>query len=128
MDIANFVANYLADANFGTVGTDIFVGQIPNDINGIYVERIGGTLNNYVPIEESVVNVYAKNTSAAACILTLEKLKRHIHRMHSTDDELTYVYTFLVLGDIEDVARDIEYAKVFKITLQVVHRDKSLIS
>ena len=48
--------------------------------------------------------------------------------MHSTDDELTYVYTFLVLGDIEDVARDIEYAKVFKITLQVVHRDKSLIS
>jgi len=34
----------------------------------------------------------------------------------------------LVIGDVEDVDRDLEYAKVFKITVQVNHRDLALIS
>lgn len=128
IDIAERVAQYLDGAGFGTVGTDIFVGQIPADTNGLYTMRTGGQLDNYVPIEESVVDVYIKNTSSQEAIETLESIKRYIHRMHTTEIGNAYVYTFLVLGDIEEVSRDLEYAQIYKLTVQVVYRDNALIS
>jgi hypothetical protein len=128
MDIANTVANYLQTAGFGTVGSDIFVGYIPDDTNGVWIERIGGNLNYYLPIEESVVNIYVKNTKASIAIDKIEDIKRYIHRMYSVDSATSYIYTLLVLSDVEDLSRDIEYEKVYKITVQVVFRDKTLIS
>ena len=128
MDIAYDVAKYLADNGFGTLGTSIFAGQIPNGTNGVWVTRIGGVLNNYVPIEESAVNIYVKDTSAQACVTKLENIKKFIHRMHSTTTANENVYTFLVIGDVEDLARDLEYEKVYKLTLQVVYKKSSIIS
>ena len=128
IDVALTVGTYLDNANFGTVGTDIFIGQIPATQDGIYIMRAGGQMNNYVPIEESVVDIYVKNTTSQQAIQTLEQIKRYIHRMHSTTIGNDYIYTFLVLGDIEDVQRDLELAKIYKITLQVVHRDEAVIS
>jgi hypothetical protein len=128
MDIANTVATYLQNAGFGTVGSNIFIGYIPDDTNGIWVERIGGALNNYLPIEESIVNIYIKDIKASTAIDKIEDIKRYIHRMHSVDYATSFIYTLLVLGDVEDVARDLEYAKVFKLTVQVVYRDKAVIS
>ncbi len=127
-DISNTVAQYLDNAGYGDLGTDIFVGQMPAEQNGIYVVRAGGLQNNYVPLEESVVDIYIKDTSSSNAISTLEQIKRYIHRMHSTSIGNDYMYTLLVLGDIEDVQRDLELAKIYKLTLQVVHRDTSVIS
>lgn len=128
IDVALTVGTYLDQGGYGTVGDDIHIGQIPAASNGIYVVRSGGQMHNYVPIEEAVVDIYVKNTSSADAIDILERIKRYIHRMHSTTVGTDYVYTFLVIGDIEDVQRDLELAKIYKITLQVVHRDTSLIS
>lgn len=128
MDIAYEVAKYLANAGFGTLGTTIFAGQIPAELNGVWTERAGGQFNNYVPIEESVVDIYVKDTSASDAITKLESIKRYIHRMHNTQIDSSYIYVFLVIGDITDVQRDAEYAKVLKISVQVLHRDTSLIS
>jgi len=128
MDIANTVATYLDNAGFGDIGIDIFVGYIPDETDGIWVERIGGSLNYYVPMEESVVNIYVKDTSATSAIDKIEDIKRYIHRMHSVDSVTSFIYTLLVLGDVEDVARDLEYSKVYKLTVQIVYRDKAVIS
>lgn len=128
MDISYQVAQYLVNAGFGTLGTSIFVDQIPANTNGVYVVRAGGQLNNYVPVEETVLDIYIKDTSASDAITKLENIKRYIHRMNNTAAGSAYVYTFLVIGDIQDVQRDMEYAKIYKITLQVVHRDTSVIS
>lgn len=128
MDIAGEIATYLANANYGTLGTSIFVGQIPAELNGLYVMRTGGQLNNYLPIEETVVDIYCKDTSASDCVTTLESIKRYIHRMHTTLTANAYVYSVLVIGDVEDVARDTEYAKIMKISVSVTHRSLGLIS
>ena len=128
MDIANELATYLDNAGFGTVGTDIFVGQIPEDTNGIWVEHIGGQLNNYVPIEEAALNIFIKSTKASTAVITLNNIKDFIHRMHSTSITNAYVYTFLVIGDVEDMSRDLEYAREYKLTVQVVYRNTAIIS
>jgi hypothetical protein len=128
MDIAYKLAQYLANAGFGTLNTDIFVGQLPENTNGVWVERIGGQLNNYVPIEESALNIYASNTSSQAAVEQLEGIKRFIHRMHSTSSTGVFMYTILVIGDVEEVSRDLEYNKIYKLTVQLVYRATSLIS
>lgn len=127
-DIAYNIGLYLQNSGFGTLGTDIFVGQIPASENGIYVLRSGGKLNNYIPIEESVVDIYIKDIKSETAISKLEQIKRNIHRMHTVNLSDDFLYTLLVLGDIDDVQRDIEYEKIYKLSVQVIHRDKSLIS
>ncbi len=101
---------------------------MPDETNGIWVERSGGSLANYVPIENPLVDIYAKNTSAEDAMTAIENIKRYIHRMHNTSTANSYIYSFLVISDIETVMRDLEYAKIFKITVQIMHRDTSVIS
>lgn len=132
MDIADILCQYLDDANFGVVGTSIFPGQIPNDTNGIYIVRVGGTPNMYTSIEESVCDIYVKDSSSKDAITLLERIKRAIHRSHSisvtVESNTAYIHSLLVIGDVQDVARDLEYSKVYKITVQTLSRDTALIS
>lgn len=127
-DIAYDTAKYLADNGFGTLGTDIHVGYMPDDDAAIAVILSGGLPHKYTPINDSVLDIYVKNTSASEAISTLSSIKNFIHRMHNTSLTNNFAYSFLVIGDIEDVARDPEYSKVFKLTVQLLHRDTTLIS
>lgn len=128
MDIAYEIAKYLADNGFGTLGTDIFVDQIPSDQNGIYVSSIGGSMDYYTPIEEAALDIYVKNTSAETCKDTLKDIANHIHRMYDTTTANAHIYSILAIGNIENVDRDLEYAKIYKQTYSVRCRDSGLIS
>lgn len=128
MDIAKELGTWLGANGFGTLGSSIFIGQIPADVDGIYIVRSGGGLNNYIPVQATIVDIYAKNQSAENAITTLEAIKRFAHRMHNFNTTNGYFYSVLVLGDIEDVQRMDNYAKIVKITVQVTSRDKTLIS
>lgn len=127
-DITLALATYLQTAGFGTYGTNIFVGYIPENTDAIWLEQVGGSQNNYLPMQEAVVNIYIKNTNASDAVNTLNDIKHYIHRMHSTTVSTNYIYTMLILGNIEDVTRDLEYAKIFKLTVQLTYRNTSLIS
>jgi hypothetical protein len=128
MDIAKELATYLSNAGYGTVGTDIFVGQIPKTTDGIYLIRQGGSNNNYLPIEKTYIDIYCKNQSAKTSVETLENIKRYIHRMHNTLFSNFYVFSILALGGVEPVVRDLEYSSINRISLELTSRANNLIS
>lgn len=128
MDIAKEIATYLQNAGFGTVGTDIFIGQIPATTNGVYVMRATGTMQNYLPIENALVDIYVKNTSSEQSVIKIENIKRYVHRMHNTITQNAYIYSILGVGDVEVIERTDDYQKVYKITVEVTHRSLGLIS
>lgn len=128
MNIASEFADILEDNGFGTVGTDIFIGTLPDETNGIYIDRVGGTMNNYLPLEEAVLAIYVMDTSSATAISTIESIKRTFHRHLETATANCVIYTILALGDIEDLDRDINFGKIYKLTLQITHRSVGLIS
>lgn len=128
MDIANELATYLQTANFGTVGTSIFVGQIPASTDGIYILRATGSLNYYVPIEQTLIDIYVKDQSSRDAVLLIEQIKRYLNRMHNTTTQNAYIYSILGVGDVELIERTDDYQKVYKITMEVTHRYLSLIS
>lgn len=127
-DILSDLADIFELNGLGTVGTDIFIGSLPAETNGIYLERAGGALNNYLPIEETYINVYVQNTSSQTAIQTIENIKRTFHRHLETSSGNSFIYTILALSDIEDLARDINFGKIYKLTLVVTHRNTALIS
>lgn len=127
-DILNTFAQMLENDGFGTVGTDIFIGQIPAELNGIYLERIGGTMNLYLPLEESTINLYVQNISSETAIQTIESIKRTYHRHLETGDDDSFIYTILAIADIEDMGRDMDFGKVYKISFAFQHRSRALIS
>lgn len=127
-DVANSMAKYLSDNGFGTLGTDIHVGYMPDNDSAIAVMRSGGIPHKYTPIVDTIVDIYVKNTSGTEAMSKIESIKNFVHRMHNTELENDYMYSMLVIGDVEDIQRDPEYSKVFKITVQLLHRDSALIS
>ena len=128
IDIAYEIAEYIQDNFSYVLETDLYVGQIPDTTSGIMVKRNGGTLNNYIPVEQTVTDIYARYTSASEAITKLEALKRFMHRMIDTETTNTVIYSMIVLGDIEEVSRDLQGYKIYKFSLLVTHRDNNLIS
>jgi hypothetical protein len=128
MDIAKQLAVYLQNAGYGTLGTSIFVGQIPASIDGLYVMRTSGTLNNYVPLETTIVDIFVKDQNSEQAITRIENIKRYIHRMHNTVSASSYIYSMLVISDVETIERTDDYQKIYKISVEVMHRALSLIS
>lgn len=128
MDIAAAIGDLLERLSVGTVGTNIFIGQLPAETNGVYVVRSAGSLNNYLPIVESVLDVYSQNTSSATAIQKMEEVKNALHRHLETTISGAFIYSVLVIGDVQDLGRDEDYGKIYKITVQVQHRDTNLIS
>lgn len=121
-------ADLLERLGLGTVGTDIFIGQLPAETNGIYIVRVAGTMNNYLPTQETVIDVYVQNISSSTAATKIENVKNALHRHLETEIGTSHIFSILALGDIEDFGRDQDYGKMYKITIQVIHRSTTLIS
>jgi hypothetical protein len=127
MDIARELLRLIEPLGY-TFGTDAFLGELPDDADGLWIQRVGGTLHNYTPIEESLLDIYMRQSTSQASVTALETIKRYIHRQYSTDTPSAYMYSILVLGDIEQVGRDNQGQQMYKLTMQILHRDRGVIS
>jgi hypothetical protein len=90
--------------------------------------RTSGTLNNYVPLETTIVDIFVKDQNSEQAITRIENIKRYIHRMHNTVSASSYIYSMLVISDVETIERTDDYQKIYKISVEVMHRALSLIS
>jgi len=128
MDIAYQIGLYLQNAGFGTLGTSIFIGDIPQETEGFCVVRSGGDAEFYLPIETSLLDIYCYDHSSASAVQSLEEVKRFVHRMYDTNTASAKIYSILLVQDITDISRDAEAKKIYKISVQVKHRATTLIS
>lgn len=126
--ILQALASMLESDGYGTRGTNIFIGQLPAEKNGIYLMLLGGTMFNYSPLEETVVDVYVQDISSEQALSRVQSIKHSYHRHLATEREDEYIHTILALSDAEDMGRDLDYGKIYKITLQLTHRSTNLIS
>lgn len=127
-DILDTIATMLQNLGIGTVGTDIFIGQLPADTDGIYLVRNGGEMNGYIPMEKTMFTAYVNYNSSETAIQKIETIKRTLHRTLETGDDNSQIYSILAMGDIEDLGREIDYGKTYGQTFTVLHRAKALIS
>lgn len=128
IDIAKDLANVLVGAGLGTLGADIFIDDIPADVNGLYISHTGGSMYKYSPMQESIFDVYAKYQHSAVAIDKLERVINLVHRNYSLNLTNSFIYSILVIGWVEKVDVLDNNDKLYKITLAIINRNKLSIS
>ena len=85
MPAADDIAEYLEDQSLGTVGTDIFVGQLPDDPdNAICVAQTAGKPPDYLGAQEYAgIQIRVRNTDHDTGYALANNILDLLHGAHS---------------------------------------------
>ena len=118
------IADYLEDNGIGTVGTDIFIGELPLDENNIIslVTSPSPEPNKAIPYFNQAVDVWARYSSYDDGYKKLQDVFDLIHQLENYDIDGFHVYLSYARGMIDDLGRDAEGRHLFKVSFSFVGR------
>lgn len=121
------VADFLETNDIGTVGTDIFTGQLPADkSNCIALMDIPSPEpNKSIPYYTQAIDIWGRFTSYDAGYKKLQDIFDLLHRKENYSLENFYVYLSFSRGMINDNGKDAEGRSLFQMSLAFVYRDAS---
>lgn len=123
------ICEYIADKTTFTLGSDLYVGELPRDIEGVYAIALPGeqpdmyTAVEYYDIDFNVR--YKKSTDAFTKIKIIYDL---LHRLHDYPTDNFYVYFSHASSSIRDLDRDFEGNKVLSLGVRFICRNTNYIS
>lgn len=128
------LADYLEEQNIGTVGEDIFLGELPlteadDDNNSACISLVASPSpepNKSIPYYEQRVDVLARYSDYEDGYAKMQEIFDLLHKQENYDDISGYhIYLSYALGMIEDSERDAERRHIFKLTLGFIYRNAS---
>ena len=134
--LAAEIADYLEDRGIGTVGTDIFVGQLPTeqvsgvDANsGIFILASPSEgQHRYLDTNYEDLDLWAAHRLTETAYGLLGDAKDVLSRMSNYQTASYYIYFSHDVSGIVDMDRTRDGLKLFKMTIRFIHQDKNLIS
>lgn len=124
------IADYLEDNGIGTVGTNIFLGELPFDKSEIIslVNSPSPEPNKAIPYYEQRVDVWARYADYSDGYAKLQSIMDLLHQKEHYELPSFHVYLSFALGMIDDFDRDTERRHIFKLSLSFIYRNASDIS
>jgi hypothetical protein len=122
------LADYLESEGVGTVGTDIFIGELPIDKNDcislIYMPS--PEPNKSVPYYSQTVDIRGRFSKFDRGYSKMKEIFDILHRKENYNDISGYhVYLSYAIGPIIDNDRDAQRRHLFQLSLIFVYRDSS---
>jgi len=129
MLINEFTA-WLEDQGVGTVGTNLFIGEFPKEIeNAIKLLSVpSGEPDKYTGVEYQTIDVWCRYRNTADGYTKLETVFTLLHRMGPLYLPNYQIYNCKALGKIDDFDRDLENRKLLKATFELTYRNLDLVS
>jgi hypothetical protein len=118
------LADFLQTEGVGTVGSDIFIGEIPLDVS----DAIALTLvpspapDKSIPYYTQTIDVWGRFTDSEDGLSMLQSVFDAVHRQENYAITGYHVYLSYAAGMIEDMDRDTERRKLYKLTLSFLYR------
>jgi len=124
------VAELVRERALGTVGVDIFIGELPQDVTeGFFlVSAPSPAPHQYLDTEYTVIDFWYRTSHTAKGYEKMEQLKNAFHRRENYQTANWYIYFSEVLGSISDVDRDKEGGKLLRLSIQFICRNLNGIS
>lgn len=127
--IINSLADYLEDESIGVVGTDIFIGELPMNVNNcislVYVPSPDP--DKAIAYYTQSIDIRARFSKYATGYAKLKEILDLLHRKENYDDLSGYhVYLSYSNGMIMDNDRDVERRHLFQMNLNFVFRVNDL--
>jgi len=121
--ILEAIADYLENEGVGTVGTDIFIGDFPNETdNGIMLISRGGDNEKNYDLRFLTIDIWGRNKSTRLSWDKIFDVMKALHLQNNFDVTGYHIYRSET-ANVEDLDRDSEGRKIFKIQARIIYRD-----
>jgi hypothetical protein len=124
------LADLLQSWGLGTVGADIFINELPENINkGLVVTEVGGEgWHNYVDTITSVVDIQSIDTTTENAYKKLVEVLKHINRRGNYTSGNLFIYFSNAGTAIEYLGRELDASAVYRVSVQLIYRDTTIVS
>ena len=122
--IIDSLCEYLEDENIGIVGTDIFIGEIPDNKNNCIALVYSPSVepNKSIPYYTQSIDIWARFSKYATGYAKLKEILDLLHRKENYEVGSYYIYLSYSSGMIIDNDRDESRRHIFQINLNFVYR------
>jgi hypothetical protein len=124
------LVDYLQTSGIGTVGTDIFVGELPLDKTDCIALMVSPSPDSdkSIPYFKQTIDVWSRFGTYEDGYNKLQEVFDLIHRAENYEFGEFHVYISYAAGNIVDNGRDAERRHLMQLTLGFVYRDTDSIS
>lgn len=128
--ILNELAEFFEDVGIGTVGTDLFIGQLPGNVeNGIMLVAVPSPEpDKETGIEYQDFEVWTRYKESQTGYDKLDAIFDILSRKNDFTFPNYYIYFSQARGRINDLDRDIEGRKLFNLAFRFTYRNLDLVS
>ena len=122
--IIESIAKYLEDNSIGTMGTDIFIGELPFDkencISLVYTPS--PEPNKALDVYEQVIDFRSRFKKTEVGYSKMLDILDLLHKGQNYEIDDYHVYFSNALGMIDDNDRDSERRKLFSLSIRFIYR------
>lgn len=130
MSFISELSDLLEDEGAGTLGTDLFIGEIPNDINnGVMLVAVPTIVQDpWQELRTSDVDFWARNEVSPTAYDKLQYIWDLLHRRANYDLPSYHVFISSAQSQIEDLDKDSNGRKLHKLKMRFTFRVEQEIS
>lgn len=127
MNILDAVAAHLVDNGIGTLGTTLYLGELPFDKSEVIslVQSPSPEPNKSIPYYTQVIDVWVRYSDYDDGYQKLQSIFDLIHQAENYQLDDNHIYLSYALGMINDNGRDTERRHLFSLSLGFVYRKVS---
>lgn len=121
------LATYLQVNNIATLGTNMFISNMPPTLNNIIMltYQLSPTPNPSIKYYTQYIDVWTRYSKEIDGYNKLISIQELLHTKANYTMGNWHIYISASLGSIEDLDRDIENRKLQKLTLSFTYRDNT---
>jgi hypothetical protein len=122
--IIDELADYLETNDIGTVGEDIFIGEVPAKTENsiLLVSAVSPPPNASLKVYDQFVDIWAKFRKTDEAYQALENIMDLLHIKYNYSLGEYHIYFSNAQGLIEDNDRDLEGRKILRLAIRFIYR------
>jgi hypothetical protein len=122
--IIESVAKFLENNSLGTVGEDIFIGELPLEVGDCValVYAPSPDPNVAIDIYEQTIDFWSRNKNSGVSYSNLLDILELLHKKQNYSMEGFHVYFSNALGMVMDNDRDSERRKLYQLSIKFIYR------
>lgn len=127
--IVQDICRFLADYTSLTMRDTLFAGELKRGVDGVFaVAAPSEEPDRYTGVMYQSIEFWARNTDTAKAFDHLSEIYNFFDRRHHYNTDKYYIYFSHCEGQIEDMDRDIDNAKLLKLSVRFILISQQAIS
>lgn len=119
------IAKLIEDQEIATMGTTLFSGELPLDFpnSTAMIYSPSPEPDKSLEVYEMTIDFWNRNRNSENGFEILKSIMDFLHRKQNYETQNYHIYLSYALGMIEDLDRDSERRKLYKLSMRFIYRE-----